>query len=178
MGNQDLLYRLYTGIGAVQQLGHFASSLAAFKKALPVAERRAGENLATTEYQTYLGGTYCNIGSAEHDRTHGLRGCALSTARRQVLHAILQREREHALTRLFLRNTCGGRADVLGRLNRHAEAAESWQMAVELDAERRDELRLASPSRSTASHGRWLPVPTWSTATLHGPSISPRNPSS
>ncbi|HEV3022714.1 MAG TPA: tetratricopeptide repeat protein, partial [Pirellulales bacterium] len=141
---QDLLYRAYNSIGNLQhRMGDNQAALASHNKALPIAERRVRDDPAKTEYQTYLGGTYCNLGNAENMAGHVDEALRWYDRAAEALQAILKREPEHASTRLFLRNTCWGRAMALGRLSRHAEACESWQEAVELDAEKRADLRSA-----------------------------------
>ena len=79
-----------------------------------------------------LGGSYCNFGHLV--RKGGAPAEALDWYARatRILQAVLDRDPRLATARRFLRNAHHGRADVLTRLGRYAEALPDWEKAVEL----------------------------------------------
>jgi formylglycine-generating enzyme required for sulfatase activity/tetratricopeptide (TPR) repeat protein/predicted Ser/Thr protein kinase len=143
VNSQNHLHTNYANIGNLRyQLGDYSAALASFQKSVPIAEKLAREHPANTGYQTSLGGDHCNLGTVY--RALGRLDEALRSyeSAASVLQIVLQSEPRNAAATFSFRNTCWGRAVVLGRLNRHAEAAANWKRAVELDRQQLIALRI------------------------------------
>ena len=143
LATRDLLYHALNGLGnAQQQLGDYHAVLASHEKALPIAQEHAAEQPEKIEYEISLAGSCCNIGNAQLtlERTDdAIRSYDRAST---LLQGVLGRDPQSSQARLFLRNTYWGHARTLGRLDRHAEAAENWRQAVEQDGGKYTDLRV------------------------------------
>jgi serine/threonine-protein kinase len=125
----------YNNLGALQdESGRRAEAERSYGEALRLYEQLAKGHPDVPSYRLELGGTYVNLGNLQRDS--GQAGAALDSYAQgmEALQAALAKDPKHAEARLYLRNAHWGRADALTRLARHAEAAQDWDRALELDA--------------------------------------------
>jgi hypothetical protein len=83
-----------------------------------------------TDYAVRLGGDYCNLGNLIGGGSQPAESLTWYGKAVAALRPVLAREPRLATARLFLRNAHWGRAMVLQRLQRFAEAAADWQQAL------------------------------------------------
>jgi serine/threonine-protein kinase len=124
----------HTNLGTLlRDLGRRSEAEDALRKALALREQLARDFPDVPAYRVDVGGTYVSLGNLRRDS--GQAGPALDWYAKgiQPLQAALAADPNQATARLFLRNAHYGRAQALTGLARHAEAAEDWARAMELD---------------------------------------------
>jgi tetratricopeptide (TPR) repeat protein len=102
----------------------------AFRRAVALGEKLVAEFPDFVEPRTNLGASYHNLGNALRDQKKPEAALAWYGKAIALLDAIPDRPPGATL---FLRNACWDRANALGQLRRHAEAAKDWQRALDLD---------------------------------------------
>src|SRR5262249_2306014 len=85
------------------------------------------------EYAVGLGGSCCNLGHLERDQGRPEPALPLYDQAVKVLGTVLARDPRQAVAREYLRNAHWGRAVVLDRSSRHAEAVADWDRVLELE---------------------------------------------
>jgi serine/threonine protein kinase/Tfp pilus assembly protein PilF len=126
----------YTSLGALLvDLGKRAEAEVAHRQALTIQEKLAAEFPAVPEYRMTLAGSQVNFGillRANKQPEQALQWYDKAIA---TLERLLQQVKADATGGIFLRNAHWGRAVALDDLQRHAEAAASWDKAAELALE-------------------------------------------
>jgi tetratricopeptide (TPR) repeat protein len=114
-------------------LGRRDEAEAAFRHALELNEALARAFPAVPKYRTDVAGSCVNLGILV--RVQGRPGEALDWSARAVtfLEANLRLQPQDAISRLFLRNAQGVRADALGDLGRFAEAVAALDLALKFN---------------------------------------------
>jgi eukaryotic-like serine/threonine-protein kinase len=104
----------------------------AYRAALDLQTKLADESPTVADHAVGLAGTYCNLGSL--CQFHGRLAEAPEWYDRAIatLGPVLEQEPRLTKARLFKRNAHWGRADTLGKLNRHREALPDWDRALDL----------------------------------------------
>jgi len=158
IGYQSELATSHNNLGLLQsQMGDSVAAMDSYRRALEIEERLARENPNVPDYQIVLGATCCNLGNIELDLGNADAALLRYESAATALESVLKREPRHAKARLFRRNTHHGRAKALALLDRHGEAADEWQRALELaDEKARPAYRFefAAASARAGDHAR------------------------
>jgi serine/threonine protein kinase/Tfp pilus assembly protein PilF len=129
------LGRSHFRLGVIlHSLGELDAAEAENRAAVIILESLAGDSLDVPDYAVELGGSLCNFGVFEGANGRPEEALEWFAQAVRVLERVLAKHGRMADARQFLRNAHGGRAQVLDRLNRFAEAADDWDLAIELDA--------------------------------------------
>jgi tetratricopeptide (TPR) repeat protein len=131
---QDQLAGTYRSLGNLQaEWGRGGEAERSYGEALRLSEPLAKAHPDITGYRVSLGGTYVNLGNLRGES--GGAGAAIDWYAKgiEALQAALAADPKDATARLFLRNAHQGRAQALTLLARHAEAAQDWGRAADLD---------------------------------------------
>jgi eukaryotic-like serine/threonine-protein kinase len=134
-GYQSLLAGTYNSLGNVLvEMGKDEDGKAAYRTALEINERIAASAPGIQGYQVALGGAYCNFGILLLES--GQPVPAFEWLQKAVgrLEGVLTQEPRLTAAREFLRNSHMARADALIALGRRAEALESREQEVSLNA--------------------------------------------
>jgi tetratricopeptide (TPR) repeat protein len=106
---------------------------AAYRKAVMLREKLARDFPNAPEHRKDLAGSYVNLGNGCLARNQPEPALEWYGKALPLLERVLTQETHLASARESLRNALWGRAQALGKLGRHAEAACDWKRAVELD---------------------------------------------
>jgi tetratricopeptide (TPR) repeat protein len=115
------------------ETGDFDAALANYRRAQSLWEKLVVENPDIEEYALNLGGNHCNLGNLLRDSGRPAEAVESFSRAAGAVEGILECDQSHTVARQFLRNTYWGRAQALGQLGRHDEAAGDWQRSAELD---------------------------------------------
>jgi tetratricopeptide (TPR) repeat protein len=127
------LARSYLHLGLVHSdAGHKAEAEAAYRKAHALDRRLVEEYPDDIDYAVSLGAVSCNLGNLFQGTDRAAESLVWYESAIAVIEPCVKSEPNLMKPRLFLRNCHGGRAQALGKLNRHAEAVKDWDQAVEL----------------------------------------------
>jgi tetratricopeptide (TPR) repeat protein len=105
---------------------------AAYREALALEIKLTAEFPTVADYAVGLAGTYCNLGNLCQFQGQPAEAPEWYARAIATLEPVLEKEPRLVKARLFLRNSHWGRADTLGKLNRHREALSDWDRALEL----------------------------------------------
>jgi serine/threonine-protein kinase len=131
---QSDLATTYNNLGGLQQeTGRRAEAERSYADALRLREALAREHPDVPFYRANLGGTYVNLGNLQTDSGQPRAALDWYAKAIEALQAVLSGDPNNAMARLYLKNAHWGRAQTLARLDRHAEAAQDWGRALELD---------------------------------------------
>ncbi len=141
---QNHLAGTYNSLGILQQvIGERAAALQSYEQARRLREGLVAAHPDVPGYQMGLAVTYGTLGnltynSGKSEEAIGWYGKAIP-----LLEAVRQHQPNHPAARQYLRNAYSGRAEVLTRLGRYAQALTDWDRALELDTgQHRDRIRL------------------------------------
>jgi serine/threonine-protein kinase len=150
------LARSHTSLGLLLvDLGKRSEAEAEYRRALALQEQLAADFPGVPEYRRDLGGGYCNYGDLLRERGEAAASLDWYAKACAALRPVLAQEPRLATARLFLRNAHWGRAQALDRLGRHVEAADDWEQALALNAEKpRERQFLLKRSASMARAGQ------------------------
>jgi tetratricopeptide (TPR) repeat protein len=124
----------HNGLGMLlANQGRGLEAEAAYRKALTLREKLARDFPNAPEHHKDLAGSYVNLGDRCLARNQPEPALEWYGKAIPLLERVLTQETGQANAREFLRNALWGRAQALGKLGRHAEAARDWKRAVELD---------------------------------------------
>jgi serine/threonine protein kinase/Flp pilus assembly protein TadD len=143
--HRQVLARSYMNLGILlRQLGKPAEAEAEYRQALALQKQLAADFPTAPGYQIDLGGSYCNLGNlVQEDNNRPAEALPWYEQAIEVLAPLVKREPRLVTARQFLRNSHWGRAEVLMKLNRFADADRDWDRALELtDDTRRAKIRL------------------------------------
>lgn len=125
----------YHELGLLQTAsGDGAAAQTSYQRAMEIREKLVAENPANMALHINLAGSCCNLANAIRDQGQVAGSLPPFARGAEVLERVLGEEPDNPTARLFLRNICFGRALALDTLRRHAEAADDWRRAVELDS--------------------------------------------
>ncbi|CAN5419214.1 hypothetical protein BH10PLA2_BH10PLA2_12220 [soil metagenome] len=114
---------------------------AVYQEGLRILEPLATANPSNAWYATSLAALRINLAGLWQTQKREKGAIEQYRLALKTLDAVLRREPNHAEARRYLVPAHGGRATVLGRLNRHADALKDWDKLIELTTvaeERRD----------------------------------------
>ncbi len=138
---QKGLAQVHSTMGLVYaRLGKGQQAEAALRHALTVQEKLVAQFPTALDCAVDLGGSYCNLGHLISD--DGRLEAALEWYARAIrtLGPVLARNFQLVQSRRYLRNAHLGRAQALAQLDRHAEAVNDWDRALELGPEKDQDL--------------------------------------
>jgi tetratricopeptide (TPR) repeat protein len=118
----------------MRNLGKRAEADAEHHKCLVQREKLAADFPDVLGFRLSLGGSYCNYGVLVRDTAPAAESLDWFGKAIDTLGPVHAADPRAASARQFLRNSYGGRAEVFGRLGKHAEAAADWEKAVELSS--------------------------------------------
>jgi tetratricopeptide (TPR) repeat protein len=130
---QDLAHSHNNLGGLLRDLGQRAEAEAAFRRALSLQEQLAADFPAVVQYRLDLAGGQVNLGHVLKD--DGQPSAALEWYGQGIdtLRAVRAKDPRRTTAREYLRNAHWGRASALDALGRHADAAQDWEQAIDLD---------------------------------------------
>ncbi|HJT34227.1 MAG TPA: serine/threonine-protein kinase [Pirellulales bacterium] len=125
----------YHELGLLQvSSGDGVAAQTSYQRAMEIREKLVAENPADISLRINLAGSCCNLANAIRDQGQAADSLAPFARGAEVIERVLGEKPENPTARLFLRNICFGRALALDTLDRHAEAADGWRRAAELDS--------------------------------------------
>jgi tetratricopeptide (TPR) repeat protein len=125
----------HTNLGhLLQTLGKRDQAEIEYRAALDIDKKLMAGFPGVPEHGIGAGGTMCNLGNLALDAGRLSKSLAWCDQAIATLSPIHQQEPNLADARRFLRNSHWGRADILGRLGRHEEAARNWATALSLSS--------------------------------------------
>jgi tetratricopeptide (TPR) repeat protein len=115
------------------RLGRHAEAEAAYRQALALQEKLAGDYPSRPQFRVDLADSYVNFGNFLRDR--GQLQAALDRYGKAIslLQPIPAQDDQFPTAHRFLRDAHWNRALTLGQLGRYAESAKDWLRASELD---------------------------------------------
>jgi tetratricopeptide (TPR) repeat protein len=114
--------------------GQREEALKEYAQARAIGVRLTKAHPEVPRYRIGLAATCCNLGHLLRDGGKARESLTPFAQAIQQLRTVCQRDPQDARARLFLRNSHWGRAQALGVLGTHGEAAADWDQAVRLDA--------------------------------------------
>jgi serine/threonine protein kinase len=113
--------------------GRMAEAEAEYRLALALCKQLADRFPGVPHHVVDLGGGSCNLANLLRDSGRPVEALDAYQQAVQALAPVVEREPRLVAARQFLRNSHWGRAQVLTRLGRIAEATQDWDRSIELD---------------------------------------------
>jgi serine/threonine-protein kinase len=138
-------------------LGKQQEAEAEYRAALKEQARLAAEHPEVAQYVVDLGGSYCNLGILSSAGAKPGQALAWYAKAIATLQGASRTPGGELTPRLNLRNSHAGRAEVLGRLGQHTEAAKDWEQSLAVADGRTQpffRLKLADSLARAGEHGR------------------------
>lgn len=124
----------YENLGGIEMLlEDFDASAAAYDRSREIKESLTMDHPAVLDYRLKLAGTYTNLGELESRQANHDAALPWYARSTELLGWILDRSPDMALARYYLSYTCGWQARALDALQRHAQAVDAWNCAVDND---------------------------------------------
>lgn len=138
----------------LRNLGKRAESEAEHRNGLAQKERLAADFPDVTGYRVSLGGSYCNYALLVRESARPADCLEWFGKAIDTLGPLHTADPRAVTPRQFLRNSYGGRAEYLGRLGKHTEAAADWDKAVDLSPRQEQPLVRAVRANSRLHAGQ------------------------
>jgi tetratricopeptide (TPR) repeat protein len=130
------LASIFMNLGLMQsETGKRQEALQSYEQARDIHLRLLKDHPQFTQYQIGLAGICCNLGYLWRDLGQAQQSLDLFDDAVRRLLAVRQRQPEHPTAREFLCGSHIGRAQALGLLGRHREAARDWEQAALLETD-------------------------------------------
>jgi eukaryotic-like serine/threonine-protein kinase len=111
----------------LQRQGRITEAAATYEDSQAIAERLVTDHPNVTQYALDFGELYGHQGQLEREAGRPAAALGRYAQAIRTFEAILRREPNQGVARLFLRRVTVDRAEVLSRLGRHPEALAEWE---------------------------------------------------
>ncbi len=116
----------------LSESGRRAEAQQLYSRAVSIQQCLVHDHADVTAYAVALGGTCCDLGNLLGDGDDPAAALPWYDQAVAALDRVRTREPGNAMARTFLRNSWWGRADTLGKLDRHRDALAAWDRVLEL----------------------------------------------
>jgi tetratricopeptide (TPR) repeat protein len=130
--NQIFLAKIMRNVGMIQaKQRRWADAEASYRESIAIKERLVGEYPEFVDHAFALGSTYSDLAMLLEDVSRFGESLECYTKAIGLLDGVFAKVATRSVGRDNLRNTLWGRANVLNKLGRHAEALADWDRALE-----------------------------------------------
>ncbi|NHA13984.1 toll/interleukin-1 receptor domain-containing protein [Thioalkalivibrio sp. XN279] len=124
----------YENLGGIEMLlEDYEASAAAYDRSRELKVALVMDHPAVLDYRLKLAGTYTNLGELASRQAKHEDALPWYDQSTELLRWIIGRSPDMALARYYLSYTCGWQGRALDALQRHAQAVDAWQCAVDND---------------------------------------------
>ena len=124
----------YENLGGIEMLlEDYDASAAAYDRSRELKAALIMDHPAVLDYRLKLAGTYTNLGELASRQAKHEDALPWYDQSTELLRWIIGRSPDMALARYYLSYTCGWHGRALDALQRHAQAVDTWQCAVDND---------------------------------------------
>jgi tetratricopeptide (TPR) repeat protein len=124
----------YENLGGIEMLlEDYEASAAAYDRSREIKVALVMNHPAVLDYRLKLAGTYTNLGELASRQAKHQDALPWYDQSTELLRWILGRSPDMALARYYLSYTCGWQGRAFDALQRHAQAVDAWQCAVDND---------------------------------------------